>query len=82
MADIKHPEISNEKLLADIENTIIEKEAYEKLAEGYAALARLPENAGADTTMHQFKANGFSLNAEKCRKFLNYLQGLKAERKL
>ena len=73
--------ISNTKLLADIENTRIEKEAYEKLASGYETLAGLPENrASGQANVFAMKSRNNSMLAEECGDFLTKLTALKAER--
>lgn len=72
--------ISNEQLSQDIELTIKELEAYRKIADGFRALARLPENAGANASMHNFQADKYSRSATDCAEFLRTLNALKAER--
>ena len=72
--------ISNEQLLIDIANTAKELEAYQKIADGYRILAKLPENAGANATQHNFDADVYRSAEKRCAEFLKQLHALKAER--
>ena len=72
-------DITNATLLEDIANTEKEVEAYRQLAEGYAILARLPENAEPKNGMYAMKYDSLY---EQCRKFLGQLNKIKTERGL
>jgi len=74
--------VSNEELLADIELTGQELEAYRKISGGFRTLASLPENAGASARMNNYQADKYSEYEIQCAKFLKSLNILKAERGL
>ena len=66
--------MDNAELLADIANTEKKVEAYRHLAEGYAILARLPENTEPKNGMYAMKYNSLY---EQGRKFLSQLNKIK-----
>lgn len=76
-------EVSDATLLADIKNTQLEKDAYEKLADGYETLAKLPENkeSGA-SNLHFMRYEEFSRLALGCGTLLETLLTLKTLRRL
>ena len=74
---------SNEQLWTDIANTQSEKEAYEKLADGYEKLARLPENqTNGMSNLHSCKSQQFLHLAEQCGTLLETLLALKTLQRL
>jgi len=75
-------QVSDEQLLADIELTGRELEAYQKIADGFRTLAGLPENAGINANLHNFQADKYSGLESECASFLRHLHALKAERGL
>ena len=74
--------ISNDQLLKDIVLTEKELEAYQKIADGFRALAMLPENAGTQAKILNFKADGYRNSETACAEFLKKLHALKTERGL
>lgn len=82
MENEKSKQVSNEELLADIELTGRELEAYQKISDGFRTLAVLPENAGVNARLHNFQADKYRGLENECAEFLRQLHALKAERGL
>jgi hypothetical protein len=75
--------VSNAQLLVDIANTQLEKEAYEKLAAGYAILSKLPENQETgQSNLHWMQVRKNEMLAGQCDVFLTKLLASKADRGL
>jgi len=75
-------QVSDEQLLADIELTGRELEAYQKISAGFRTLAGLGENDGVNARLHNFQADKYSGLESECAKFLRQLHALKAKRGL
>ena len=68
--------VTKQEWLTDIANTEKEMEAYKKLSEGFATLANLPENQGAQSNLFYHKSQRYKSSYENCNKFYIKLKGL------
>ena len=75
--------ISNEELLADLEQTETELLAYGKLHEGFAILAQIPENIeSGKAKIYSFESSKYYGFEQGCAKLFHKLQDLKLKRKI
>lgn len=70
------PNITKEEYLRDMENTRREAAAYKQIAEGFAVLMELPENAGAERARLNCERIKYRQLHVDCQAFLSKLEAL------
>ena len=74
--------VSDEQLLADINNTEKELDEYDKLQRGFLILSNLPENNGAMSLKYYSSRSEYFRLYKECGEFLQKLLELKKQRGL
>lgn len=70
----ERPNITKEEYLRDLENTRKEAAAFKQIAEGFAVLARLPENSGGERARLELESKRYMFRSIKCQAFLEALE--------
>lgn len=70
------PNITKEEYLRDLENTRKEAAAYKQIADGFAVLARLPENQGSEQARLNFHSKKYLDLYIRCQALLEALEGI------
>jgi hypothetical protein len=74
--------VTDEQLLTDIDNTVLEFGAYEKLDSAYTILSELPENKGMTSSLLYAQALQNRSKAVECKELLDKLMKLKEQRSI
>lgn len=72
----------DEKLSIDIDNTLLEYKAYQKIAEGFYILSKLPENTDSSRISCIRNYDAYTFLADGCKNFLDELMEKRDERNL
>ena len=70
---------SDETLTRDIENTLLEMSAYDKIRNGYAMLSNLPENQGIQARKYNAEYIKYDNLLKGCSELFKKLNRIKVE---